>query len=329
MASNLDPKLKKIENVDYYYSRISKESHPQIKPNKRPFIKINKLIIYIYIYIYIDILKITRKERKKERRGEMAELFKKQGKEYAETRPSYPPELFRFIESRTPEHHLAWDVGTGNGQAALSLAEIFDKVIATDTSEEQLSLAQKHAKIYYQHTPSTMSIPELEHLVAPPATVDVVTVAQALHWFANPEFFSLVKHVLKPNGVFAAWCYTLPSVDAEVDQVMKRLYKKSSPFWSPERKLVDEEYRSIEFPFEPVAGEESTGPFKFKTVKMMELGEYMTYIRSWSSYQTAKGKGVELLTEEVVDELVKAWGGHGEEGVKMVNYPILLRIGKI
>ncbi|KAH7667388.1 S-adenosyl-L-methionine-dependent methyltransferase protein [Dioscorea alata] len=258
----------------------------------------------------------------------MAELFKKQGKEYAEARPSYPPELFSFIASKTPEHHLAWDVGTGNGQAALSLAEMFNKVIGTDTSEEQLTLASKHANIYYQHTPPTMSIPEVENLVAPPGTVDVITVAQAFHWFANPAFFSLVKHVLKPNGVFAAWCYTLPSVDANIDQVMKRMYKKSYPFWSPDRRFVDEEYRSIEFPFEPVAGEDSTGPFEFETVKMMELGEYMTYIRSWSAYQTAKGKGVELLTEEVVDELVKAWGGHWE-GVKAVKYPIFLRIGKI
>ncbi|KAJ0978140.1 hypothetical protein J5N97_013614 [Dioscorea zingiberensis] len=259
----------------------------------------------------------------------MAELFKKQGKEYAQARPSYPPELFAFITSKTPEHHLAWDVGTGNGQAALSLAQVFKKVIATDTSQGQLSLAAKHPNIQYQHTPPTMSIPELEHLVTPPGTVDAITVAQALHWFANPGFFSLVKHVLKPQGVFSAWCYTLPSTnDAQVDGVLKRLYSESAGFWSPERRMVDEEYRSIEFPFDPVGGEKSTGPFEFESVRRMELEEYVSYIRSWSAYQTAKEKGVELLTDEVVGELERAWVGGGKDA-KEVKFPVFLRIGKL
>jgi hypothetical protein len=55
----------------------------------------------------------------------MAELFIKQAEKYVEGRPNYPPELFEFIASKTPSHDLAWDVGTGNGQAAQSVSFIF------------------------------------------------------------------------------------------------------------------------------------------------------------------------------------------------------------
>lgn len=54
----------------------------------------------------------------------MANLFLKQAKQYVATRPSYPPELFDFIASKTPRRDLAWDVGTGNGQAAASVGPL-------------------------------------------------------------------------------------------------------------------------------------------------------------------------------------------------------------
>ncbi|XP_059428133.1 uncharacterized protein LOC132161932 [Corylus avellana] len=208
----------------------------------------------------------------------MAELFIKQAENYAEGRPCYPLELFEFIASKTPSQDLAWDVGTGNGQAAQSLAGIYKNVIATDTSPKQLSFAPKLPNITYQQIPPTMSIAELESKVASQSSVDVVTIAQAFHWFDLPNFYQQVKWVLKKSH--AAWCYTVPEVNDSVDSVFKPFYGITvEPYWSPARKLVDDKYRSIHFPFEPVDGVDHTGPCQFVAEKLMDLDHYFIYLR--------------------------------------------------
>ncbi|KAJ4836109.1 hypothetical protein Tsubulata_004213 [Turnera subulata] len=262
----------------------------------------------------------------------MAELFIKQAVQYAKTRPTYPPQLFQFIASKTPNHELVWDVGTGSGQAAQSLAGLYKNVIATDTSLKQLEFAPKLQNIKYQQTSPVMSMQELQETISPESSVDLVTIAQALHWFDFPTFYPQAKWVLKkPNGVIAAWCYTIPQVNPSVDSVFHPFYTlDSAPYWDPVRKLVDQEYRSIDFPFEPVEGEEDTGPFRFVTERRMDLEGFFTYIRSWSAYQTAREKGVELLSEDVVGNFKRAWdedGGGDEE--KVVKFPVYLRIGRV
>lgn len=259
----------------------------------------------------------------------MAELFIKQAKQYL-ARPNYPEQLFQFIASNTPCRDLAWDVGTGSGQAATSIAEIYRKVIGTDTSPKQLELAPKLPNVEYKCTPPDMSLAYLETHVAAKSTVDLVTIAQALHWFDTPGFYQQVKYVLKkPHGVVAAWCYTVPQVNVAIDAVFKPFYTvNSKPYWDPARKKVDAEYRSIDFPFEPVDGLDDTGPFEFKTEKLMSLDEYFMYIRSWSSYQTAKDKGVELLSDGVIEDFTRAWNEDGTQN-KTVVFPVYLRIGKI
>ncbi|KAK7396182.1 hypothetical protein VNO78_17000 [Psophocarpus tetragonolobus] len=258
----------------------------------------------------------------------MAELFVKQAKQYADARPNYPPQLFQFIASKTPSHNLVWDVGTGSGQAAKSLAGMYEAVIATDASEKQLEFAVKLSNVRYQHTPSTMTMAELEQMVAHQGTIDLVTIAQSLHWFDLKTFYEQVKWVLKkPHGVIAAWCYYLPRVSDAVDKVFDQFYSiDSRPYWDPARKLVDDIYRSIEFPFEPVDGVDHTGPFEFVTEVVMDLDDFMTYIKSWSAYQTAKEKGVELLGEDTVEKFKLAWG---EDGKKVAKFPIYLRIGRV
>ncbi|KAL8484021.1 hypothetical protein ACS0TY_026641 [Phlomoides rotata] len=260
----------------------------------------------------------------------MANFFIKQAKQYAEGRPNYPQKLFNFITSKTPSHDLAWDVGTGNGQAAQSLAKTYKNVIATDTSPKQLELAEKAPNITYHCTSSTISMDELQTLVGSQSSFDLITVAQAMHWFDLPTFYHQVKWLLKkPNGVIAAWCYTTPEVNPVVDKVFQRFYTvDTGPFWDPARKLVDQKYETIDFPFEAVDGVETTGPFRFDTEKVMDLEGYFTYLRSWSAYQAAKGKGLELLGDDVVEGFKKAWN---EDGIssKTVTYPVYLRIGKV
>ncbi|XP_061367576.1 uncharacterized protein LOC133310631 [Gastrolobium bilobum] len=257
----------------------------------------------------------------------MAKLFVKQAKQYAEGRPSYPSQLFQFIASKTPSHHLAWDVGTGTGQAAISLAAIYKNVIATDASDKQLEFAAKLPNVRYQHTSSTMTMAELEQKVSPQGTVDVVTIAQAIHWFDLPTFYEQVKWVLKkPQGVIAAWCYNLPRISDEVDAILDRLYLDSGPYWDPARRWVDDNYKNIDFPFEPVDGADHTGPFEFVIEREIDLDGFLTYLTSWSAYQTAKEKGVEILREDVIEKLKLAWG---EDAKKIAKYPVYLRIGRV
>ncbi|CAK9185908.1 unnamed protein product [Ilex paraguariensis] len=259
----------------------------------------------------------------------MAKLFLKQAEQYLVGRPSYPVELFRFIASKTPNHDLAWDVGTGSGQAAKTLAEIYKKVIATDTSPKQLEFAPKLPNIQYQCTPPNMSMTDVEQ-VAAEGSVDLVAIAQAMHWLDLPTFYQQVKWILKkPHGVIAAWCYTTPEVNDRVDSVFQPYYTVDvEPYWEPERKMVDDKYTNIDFPFEPVDGLEGTGPFEFKTERLMDLDGYFTYLRSWSAYQTAKVKGVELLSDEVTEKFKSAWSEDGN-GQKVVKFPIYLRIGRV
>uniref|UniRef100_A0A2N9GGK1 Methyltransferase type 11 domain-containing protein n=1 Tax=Fagus sylvatica TaxID=28930 RepID=A0A2N9GGK1_FAGSY len=216
----------------------------------------------------------------------MAELFIKQAEQYAEGRPSYPQELFDFIASKTPSHDLAWDVGAGSGQAARSLAGIYKNVIATDTSPKQLQFAPKLPNIRYQQTPPTMSIAELEGNVAPQSSIDVVTIAQAIHWFDLPNFYQQVRWILKkPHGIIAAWCYTVPEVNDSVDAVFQPYYNiAAEPYWEPAHRR--------------------------------------------SAYQTAREKGVELLSNDVIEEFKRAWTEDGQDK-KVVKFPIYLKIGRV
>ncbi|KAM3304755.1 hypothetical protein P3S67_011621 [Capsicum chacoense] len=134
----------------------------------------------------------------------MAGLFDNQAQLYSDARPTYPREWFSMLAKLTTHRSLAWDVGTGNGQAAIGVVEHYKKVIATDVSKDQLSHAWKHPRIQYIHTPLSMSDEELVSSIvgADNYSVDLITVATALHWFDLPRFYSIVNRVLrKPGGI--------------------------------------------------------------------------------------------------------------------------------
>src|SRR6202161_2895886 len=95
---------------------------------------------------------------------------------YASFRPRYPPALFDYLVQSCRRHELAWDCACGSGQATLGLAARFDAVLATDASAAQVASAPPHPKVRYRVAPA-----EESGLQA--ACADIVTVAQALHWF--------------------------------------------------------------------------------------------------------------------------------------------------
>jgi SAM-dependent methyltransferase len=222
--------------------------------------------------------------------------------------------MFAYLASVAPGRDLAWDCGTGNGQAALGLTPYFERVIATDPSEEQLRNAFGHEKITYRLAPA--EDPGIEA-----GALDLVTVAQALHWFDIDRFYEAAKRALKPGGVLAVWCYTLCRTSPGVDSIIDHFYHNTvGPYWPRERTIVDDAYRSISFPFD-----EWQAP-DFSISLRWTLDDMLGYLRTWSPtrrYIEQHGLDpVDLISEE----LAAAWGNAAEE--KPVLWPLHMRIGR-
>lgn len=238
--------------------------------------------------------------------------FSKQAADYATFRPSYPQELFDHLGSIAPSRRLAWDCATGNGQAAVGLASVFDHVIATDASEKQIANAQSHETIQYRVAPAENSGIESE-------TIDVIMVAQALHWFDLDRFYAEARRVLKPDGVLAASAYNLLRIEPALDAIVNwYYYEVVGPFWPPERELV-EQFADLPFPFHEI------NTPKFEMTAYWNLDHLLGYLRTWSSTQRfIAAKGADPL-QEISDELRGAWGTAGR--TRNVSWPLTLRVG--
>jgi SAM-dependent methyltransferase len=242
------------------------------------------------------------------------DYFSGHSAEYARSRPQYPPELFEYLSSVAKEHEVAWDCGTGNGQAAVGLAPYFDRVLATDPSAGQLRNAFQHPKVTYKQASA-------EESGLDSASVDLVTVAQALHWFDTVRFFEEARRVLKPGGAVAVWAYTLCKITPEVDSIVDDFYYNIvGPYWPPERRLVEQKYMTIDFPFDEFEAPTFTIDLDW------DLNDMMGYLQTWSPvrrYLEAHGSDP---TELIAGPLAEAWGEPQER--KHVVFPIEMRIGR-
>ncbi|MCG6915569.1 class I SAM-dependent methyltransferase [bacterium BMS3Abin03] len=241
--------------------------------------------------------------------------FSKLAGTYSKYRPYYPSTLYEYLASCCNNHELAWDCGTGNGQAAIELAGYFDKVYATDASKEQIGNAEKHAKIIY-------SIEPAGKVSLRTSSADLVTVAVAVHWFDFDKFYSEVNRILKPGGIIAVWAYHLPIISSGVDSVLKKYYKENLKGYWPERfHYLDECYRTLPFPFNELT------PPEFKIKVKWNLDQLAGFLSSWSgtkNYVEATGHSPIL---DIWDDLNDAWG---EENHKhSIEWLLHMRIGKI
>jgi len=241
--------------------------------------------------------------------------FSTQAKDYSRYRPRYPRELFQYLASLVPEHNLAWDCATGNGQAALSLAPFFDKVIATDASEKQISQARAHEKVIYQVAPA-------EKTAIASSSVDLITVAQALHWFDFEEFYAEVRRVAKPEGLLAVWCYAFFEGEERVNSLVMDFYSNVvGPYWPPDRKRVEETYETIPFPFERLVTPE------FFIEDAWDLNEIMGYLRTWSATQRFIEKNQQDPLIDFETQMKKIWGPSDKR--KAIRWKIHLKVGRI
>lgn len=231
---------------------------------------------------------------------------------YAAFRPTYPAELFEWLAARSPGRALAWDAGTGSGQAAVALAKHFDRVVGTDASERQLSQASPARGVEYRVEPA-----EATTLAA--GRVDLVTVAQAAHWFDLPRFTLEVRRVARPGAVLALWSYDLLSSGlADVDAELLRFYRNEvGPWWPPDRKAVEDGYRGL-----VVALPELPVPPFFMRAEWT-LDELVGYVGTWSSVAGYRAEKRRDPVAPLRERLVPLWGNPALR--RAIAWPLAVR----
>lgn len=235
---------------------------------------------------------------------------------YADCRPHYPKALFDFLATLAPQSSTVWDCAAGNGQATVDLAERFDKIIGTDASQDQIAAATAHPKARYQ-------VAAAERSGLADHSVGLVTVAQALHWFDFDRFYAEANRVLKAGGVLAVWAYGVNSVEGEaVNRITDDYYSNIvGPYWPPERRLVEEGYKTIPFPFI-----ELTAPV-FEMRMRWTLAQLLGYFGTWSATSRCiKATGKNPL-EPLTAQLKPVWGDPDE--ARLITWPLSVRVGKV
>lgn len=240
--------------------------------------------------------------------------FSSAASEYASFRPRYPSALFAALAPLAPARRHALDCGTGSGQAAVGLAEHFDRVTATDASREQIAAAIPHPRVEYAVRPAESS--GLED-----GSCDLVSVAQAIHWFDRPAFYDEAKRILAPDGVLAVWCYELMEIDPEIDRRVLVFYKDEiGPYWPPERLLVESGYRTIDFPFDELPVPPMAIEARFS------LADLTGYLGTWSAViRYREAIGVDPV-ERLARDLAPHWGDPKTR--KVVRWPLSFRVGR-
>ena len=234
---------------------------------------------------------------------------------YAAHRPVYPRAVAEALAACSPGRALAWDAGCGSGQLSVVLAEAFDQVVATDASAAQIAETVPHPRVRYAVAPA-----EVSGLAE--GSVDCAVAAQAAHWFDLDAYYREVRRVARPGGLVALVTYAVLEVDPEIERLVERFYWHTlDGHWPPERRLVEEGYRSLPFPFEPV----EAPPLALE--HRWNADQLLGYVRTWSAVQSLKkaGRGEDL--DRFGKELRAAWGDPSRE--RIVRWPLSLRLGRV
>lgn len=234
--------------------------------------------------------------------------------DYAVFRPTSPQSVFDFLYTHVSHFDTAWDCGTGNGQVAVQLSERFKTVFATDISAEQLSHAGKKDNIIYL-------LERGEQTSLTDKSIDLITVAQAIHWFDFDTFYKEVRRVARPGALIAAWTYTNLKLTPEINHVIDHFYCDiTHAYWDKERDLVDAGYKTIPFPFDEIP----TPTFGIR--KMYTFDQMIGYLRTWSGVRHYIENEHTDPLNLVLNDLKKAWGSNTE---LEVYWPVHMRAGRV
>lgn len=234
---------------------------------------------------------------------------------YAAHRPTYPTALVAFLADLAPARGLAWDAGCGSGQLSIPLTAGFDRVVGTDMSAAQIAEATSHPSVSYR-----VALAEASGL--PDDAVDLAVAAQAAHWFDLDAYYGEVRRVTRPRAIIALVSYGLVRVREDIDPIVRRFYAEVlGPYWPPQRRHVEDGYRSLPFPFDEIE------PPGFETRARWTLAEFLGYVRTWSAVRALeRAQGVGPL-EHVGRALRSVWGAADTR--REVIWTLAVRIGRV
>lgn len=245
-----------------------------------------------------------------------ADHFSGHAAAYSRHRPAYPATLYSWLAAQSPRHDTAWDCGTGNGQAASGLVDHFHRVVATDASTQQLAHARPDPRISY-----VTAVAEAPSLAD--ASLDLVTVAQAVHWFDLDAFYAAVRRVGRPGCLLAVWTYDLVSVDPDVDEVLRWFYSDVvGAYWPPERRHVEDQYRHLPFPFDAV----DPAP-DFDIRASWNRRDLLALTGTWSSTNRYRRDRGEDPLDRLLPRLAEVWPDESDE--RSARWLLHLRVGRL
>ncbi|WP_282339562.1 MULTISPECIES: class I SAM-dependent methyltransferase [Pseudomonas] len=239
--------------------------------------------------------------------SEVVQLFGARAGAYASFRPHYPDALFDWLADRAPRRRHALDIACGNGQASRPLAKRFERVLGCDASVEQLQAADVDGVALFAADAARQPLAD--------GSLDLIVVAQALHWFATPAFFAETRRLLKPGGLFVAWCYGLMRIDARTDALVDHLYHVTlDGCWPEGRASIEAGYRDLQPPFPRLEVPE------FSMQAHWSLEQLAGYLRTWSAVQRwERQHGHDPITD-LMPALRQAWGNDRHQ--RRVSWPL-------
>lgn len=244
----------------------------------------------------------------------MKDNFSTQSDKYAKYRPTYPPDLFEFLTSNIQDQSNAWDCGTGNGQVAYELAKTFDNVFATDISQAQIDNALQADNISYSVQPAEKN--DFDN-----GLFDLIVVAQAIHWFDFDKFYTEVKRTAKDNALICIVGYGKLEISEQIDNVIADFYNNIiGKYWDEERKYIDENYKTIPFPFDEIQTP------NFINTQPWTLEHLIGYLNTWSAVKHFIKHNNYNPIDKLQKDIEQLWGN---EQTKQIRFPLLLRIGRI
>jgi len=240
--------------------------------------------------------------------------FEQGGQRYARFRPGYPPALAAYLASLCGRRRLAVDVGCGTGQITVELAAHFDEALGLDPSADHVANARTAERVRYEVSPA-------ERLPLPAASVDLLTAAQAAHWFDLPAFYAEAGRVAAPCALLALVSYGVPRLDAAPGVRFQHFYRDEiGPYWPPERRHVDAGYADIDFPFEELA------PPAMEIRRDWTLSQFLGYVSTWSAVRNAQLAGADGILQRFAADLGDLWQG---KDPRTITWPLNMRLGRI
>ena len=243
-----------------------------------------------------------------------ADHFSATATSYSQFRPGYPAELFHYLAGLCPAHERVWDCATGSGQSAQQLTNYFDTVIASDASFEQVHNAQAVEGVFYLNSLA-------EQTPFRDGSFDLISVAQALHWFELDRFYPEVRRILKPQGLLAVWTYNLMQINPALDRIVWHLYNDVlGNYWPFERRLVENAYRDLYFPFI----EKDTPEFVMQSDWSFQ--HLLGYLSTWSAVKRYRADNQSDPIIAIESQLQSAWG---HETHHKVRWPLTVKVASL